>query len=132
MSGCKLLVLFHDQIHVHLMTMGCCLCIMHDGVGSTGLTPLVKMHTLGHGFVPDPIHAGGLRYHGMAPLVRRQSVRNDVGPCLIPLCVWYWQTVSTSIRWCAPRRICMVLHIHNLCHTRPPGLLLGLHDTTRA
>lgn len=28
------------------------------------------MHTLGHGFVPDPIHAGGLRYHGMAPLVR--------------------------------------------------------------
>ena len=27
------------------------------------------MHTLGHGFVPDPIHAGGLRYHGMAPLV---------------------------------------------------------------
>lgn len=35
----------------------------------SGLTPLVKMHTLGHGFVPDPIHAGGLRYHGMAPLV---------------------------------------------------------------
>jgi tryptophan synthase beta chain len=28
------------------------------------------MHTLGHNFVPDPIHAGGLRYHGMAPLVR--------------------------------------------------------------
>jgi tryptophan synthase beta chain len=27
------------------------------------------MHTLGHDFVPDPIHAGGLRYHGMAPLV---------------------------------------------------------------
>ena len=33
------------------------------------MTPLMKMHTLGHGFVPDPIHAGGLRYHGMAPLV---------------------------------------------------------------
>jgi tryptophan synthase beta chain len=31
--------------------------------------PLVKMHTLGHDFIPDPIHAGGLRYHGMAPLV---------------------------------------------------------------
>ena len=29
----------------------------------------MKMHTLGHNFVPDPIHAGGLRYHGMAPLV---------------------------------------------------------------
>jgi tryptophan synthase beta chain len=33
------------------------------------MTPLVKMHTLGHQFVPDPIHAGGLRYHGMSPLV---------------------------------------------------------------
>src|SRR5256885_3666870 len=33
------------------------------------LTPLVKMHTLGHGFIPAPLHAGGLRYHGMAPLV---------------------------------------------------------------
>jgi tryptophan synthase beta chain len=32
-------------------------------------TPLVKMHTLGHDFIPAPIHAGGLRYHGMAPLV---------------------------------------------------------------
>jgi len=29
------------------------------------MTPLMKMHTLGHDFVPDPIHAGGLRYHGM-------------------------------------------------------------------
>jgi len=32
-------------------------------------TPLVKMHTLGSQFIPEPIHAGGLRYHGMAPLV---------------------------------------------------------------
>ena len=38
--------------------------------GDTGkMTPLVKMHTLGHTFVPAGIHAGGLRYHGMAPLV---------------------------------------------------------------
>jgi tryptophan synthase beta chain len=34
-----------------------------------GLTPLLKMHTLGHDFIPDPIHAGGLRYHGMSPLI---------------------------------------------------------------
>jgi tryptophan synthase beta chain len=34
-----------------------------------GMTPLMKMHTLGHDFVPDPIHAGGLRYHGMSPLL---------------------------------------------------------------
>jgi tryptophan synthase beta chain len=33
------------------------------------MTPLMKMHTLGHDFIPDPIHAGGLRYHGMAPLI---------------------------------------------------------------
>jgi tryptophan synthase beta chain len=38
--------------------------------GDTGMmTPLVKMHTLGSQFIPEPIHAGGLRYHGMAPLV---------------------------------------------------------------
>jgi tryptophan synthase beta chain len=38
--------------------------------GDTGhLTPLVKMHTLGSTFMPPGIHAGGLRYHGMAPLV---------------------------------------------------------------
>ena len=34
-----------------------------------GMTPLLKMHTLGHEFIPDPIHAGGLRYHGMGPLI---------------------------------------------------------------
>ena len=41
----------------------------YDFGDTAGLTPLMKMHTLGHGFVPEPIHAGGLRYHGMAPLV---------------------------------------------------------------
>lgn len=33
------------------------------------MTPLLAMHTLGHKFIPPPIHAGGLRYHGMAPLI---------------------------------------------------------------
>lgn len=41
----------------------------YDYGDSAGFTPLLKMHTLGHTFVPDPIHAGGLRYHGMAPLL---------------------------------------------------------------
>ncbi len=41
----------------------------YDFGDTLGLTPLVKMHTLGHDFIPDPIHAGGLRYHGMAPLI---------------------------------------------------------------
>ena len=35
----------------------------------SGMTPLIKMYTLGHGFIPPPIHAGGLRYHGMAPTI---------------------------------------------------------------
>jgi tryptophan synthase beta chain len=34
-----------------------------------GLAPIVKMYTLGHTFMPPPVHAGGLRYHGMAPIV---------------------------------------------------------------
>ena len=45
-------------------------------------TPLVKMHTLGADFIPEPIHAGGLRYHGMAPLVShllRSSARSRPG-----------------------------------------------------
>jgi len=41
----------------------------YDFGDSSQLTPLVKMHTLGASFVPPPFHAGGLRYHGMAPLV---------------------------------------------------------------
>jgi tryptophan synthase beta chain len=36
---------------------------------AVGMGPIVKMYTLGHGFIPPPIHAGGLRYHGMAPIV---------------------------------------------------------------
>jgi tryptophan synthase beta chain len=41
----------------------------YDFGDTAGMTPLLKMHTLGHSFVPDPIHAGGLRYHGMSPLM---------------------------------------------------------------
>ena len=41
----------------------------YDFGDTAGMTPLIKMHTLGHTFIPNPIHAGGLRYHGMAPLI---------------------------------------------------------------
>ncbi|TML43080.1 MAG: TrpB-like pyridoxal phosphate-dependent enzyme [Actinobacteria bacterium] len=41
----------------------------YDFGDTSKLTPLVPMHTLGHDFVPAPIHAGGLRYHGVAPLI---------------------------------------------------------------
>ncbi len=43
--------------------------LKYDFGDSSGMTPLLYMHTLGMDFVPPPIHAGGLRYHGMAPLV---------------------------------------------------------------
>ena len=41
----------------------------YDHGDAIGMTPLVAMHSLGHTFVPPPMHAGGLRYHGMAPQV---------------------------------------------------------------
>jgi len=41
----------------------------YDYGDTAGLTPLLKMHTLGHDFIPPPIHAGGLRYHGVAPSI---------------------------------------------------------------
>ncbi|MCD6129547.1 MAG: TrpB-like pyridoxal phosphate-dependent enzyme [Deltaproteobacteria bacterium] len=41
----------------------------YDFGDSAGLTPLLKMYTLGHDFIPPPVHAGGLRYHGMAPII---------------------------------------------------------------
>jgi tryptophan synthase beta chain len=48
----------------------------YDFGDTIGMTPLVKMHTLGHDFIPPGIHAGGLRYHGMSPLV---SLLHDTG-----------------------------------------------------
>lgn len=47
---------------------------IYDFGDTAGTTPLIAMHSLGHGFVPAPIHAGGLRYHGMAPIVSRLVV----------------------------------------------------------
>jgi len=44
------------------------------------MTPLLAMHSLGHNFVPPPIHAGGLRYHGMAPLVSKAAVEGLIDP----------------------------------------------------
>jgi tryptophan synthase beta chain len=49
----------------------------YDFGDTSKLTPLVAMHTLGHDFVPAPIHAGGLRYHGAAPLLS-QLVRDGL------------------------------------------------------
>jgi len=50
----------------------------YDHGDTARLTPLVKMHTLGHEFIPAPIHAGGLRYHGKAPTLCLLALENKV------------------------------------------------------
>jgi len=54
--------------------------LRYDHGDAAGMTPLIFMHTLGMDFVPAPIHAGGLRYHGMAPLVSRLAAQGIVEP----------------------------------------------------
>ncbi|MDO8614467.1 MAG: TrpB-like pyridoxal phosphate-dependent enzyme [Dehalococcoidia bacterium] len=44
---------------------------LYDFGDTAGTTPLMQMHTLGHTFIPAGIHAGGLRYHGMAPVISK-------------------------------------------------------------
>jgi tryptophan synthase beta chain len=48
-----------------------------------GMTPLLPMHTLGHAYIPPTIHAGGLRYHGMAPLVSQAAMCGLLSPTAI-------------------------------------------------
>jgi tryptophan synthase beta chain len=52
----------------------------YDFGDTAGMTPLFKMYTLGHEFMPSPIHAGGLRYHGMAPTVSLLRHLNYITP----------------------------------------------------
>jgi tryptophan synthase beta chain len=52
--------------------------LRYDHGDSCGLTPLLYMHTLGGDFIPPAIHAGGLRYHGMAPLVSHLAAMGQV------------------------------------------------------
>jgi tryptophan synthase beta chain len=47
---------------------------VYDYGDTAGMTPLLAMHSLGHNFMPAPIHAGGLRYHGLAPLLSKLLV----------------------------------------------------------
>ena len=52
----------------------------YDFGDTVQMTPLLPMHTLGHNFVPAPIHAGGLRYHGMAPIVSQLILDGIIRP----------------------------------------------------
>jgi tryptophan synthase beta chain len=56
----------------------------YDFGDNNQMTPLLPMHTLGHTFVPEGIHAGGLRYHGMAPLISQLILDNIIRPVAIP------------------------------------------------
>jgi tryptophan synthase beta chain len=53
---------------------------IYDFGDTAQTTPLLPMYSIGHGFIPAPIHAGGLRYHGMAPLVSRLCADGFVEP----------------------------------------------------
>jgi tryptophan synthase beta chain len=52
----------------------------YDIGDKSGMTPLIAMYTLGHDFIPSPIHAGGLRYHGMSPLVSQAANQGLMAP----------------------------------------------------
>ncbi len=53
---------------------------VYDYGDTAGMTPLLAMHSLGHNFMPPPIHAGGLRYHGVAPLVSQAIIEGLLEP----------------------------------------------------
>ena len=61
------------------------------------MTPLLPMHSLGHTFVPPPLHAGGLRYHGMAPLVSQTIVEG----LMEPLSLHQLESYEAALKWAA-------------------------------
>ncbi len=65
----------------------------YDFGDTVQMTPLLPMHTLGHDFVPAPIHAGGLRYHGMAPQVS-QLIEDKI---IEPLAVHQIETFEAGV-----------------------------------
>jgi len=67
----------------------------YDHGDTAKMTPLLPMHSLGHDFVPPPIHAGGLRYHGMAPLVSQAVVDG----LLEPLALHQLECYDAAVMW---------------------------------
>ena len=56
----------------------------YDLGDASGMTPYLPMYTLGHSFMPHAMHAGGLRYHGMAPLVSQAAHEGLISPRAVP------------------------------------------------
>ena len=76
-NGEKMEVIATESASCPKMTKG---PFTYDFGDTAQMTPLLPMYTLGHSFIPPPIHAGGLRYHGMAPLVSQCIVERLVTP----------------------------------------------------
>jgi len=76
-NGAKITIIPVEPESCPSMTRG---KYVYDHGDVAKMTPLLAMHSLGHGFVPAPIHAGGLRYHGMAPLVSQAVVEGLLTP----------------------------------------------------
>ncbi|MEJ5357535.1 MAG: TrpB-like pyridoxal phosphate-dependent enzyme [Desulfobacterales bacterium] len=73
------------QIDIHPVEPAACPTLtrgpfVYDHGDTAGYTPLLPMHSLGHTFMPPPMHAGGLRYHGMAPTVSQLAVEGLIEP----------------------------------------------------
>jgi tryptophan synthase beta chain len=67
---------------------------VYDHGDTAGMTPLMPMHSLGHEFIPPPIHAGGLRYHGIAPLISQSIVEGLIRPLAVPQLECYEAAVN--------------------------------------
>jgi tryptophan synthase beta chain len=67
----------------------------YDHGDSGKMTPLLAMHSLGHDFVPEPLHAGGLRYHGMAPLVSNLAAEGLLRPMSVDQTACY----DAAVKW---------------------------------
>ncbi|MBN1594861.1 TrpB-like pyridoxal phosphate-dependent enzyme [candidate division FCPU426 bacterium] len=76
-NGAQIKVVAAEPTSCPTMTRG---PFAYDFGDVAATTPLLPMHTLGHNFIPAPIHAGGLRYHGLAPLVSQSIVEGLVSP----------------------------------------------------
>lgn len=91
-NGAKIDIIGVEPASCPTMTRG---IFTYDFGDSAGLTPLIPMHTLGHNFVPEAIHAGGLRYHGIAPLVSASIINGLTSPVAIPQLECY----RAAIQW---------------------------------
>ena len=91
-AGKKIQILAVEPTSCPTMTKG---PFAYDFGDTVQMTPLLPMHTLGHDFVPEPIHAGGLRYHGMAPLVSQLVLDGLIEPRAVP----QLETFAACVTW---------------------------------